>query len=123
MRRCSSSAEQELKARKSQIDELVDDLLLSPDTALLSTHPRTASSNPDFQAWLTAIWRELSRAVIDNLAQTLSKTREAVDRVTLVFGSTRSADPAMQARIQDLLASRFTEFPGAARSGSSLPKW
>ena len=106
MRRCSSSAEQELKARKSQI--VVDDLLLSPDTALLSTHPRTASSNPDFQAWLTAIWRELSRAVIDNLAQTLSKTREAVDRVTLVFGSTRSADPAMQARIQDLLASRFT---------------
>ena len=89
---------------KGALTHLVDDLLYSPEhrTAINASKNRILE-HPDFQAWLTAIWRELSRTVVNDLAQPQSKTREAVDRATLVLGSTLSSDPAMQAQIQDLL--------------------
>jgi uncharacterized membrane-anchored protein YjiN (DUF445 family) len=89
---------------KTTLTRFVDDLLHSPEygTAIDASKNRILD-HPDFQAWLTAIWRELSRSIGDDLVQPQSKTREAVDRVTLVLGGALSSDPAMQAQIQDLL--------------------
>jgi uncharacterized membrane-anchored protein YjiN (DUF445 family) len=89
---------------KAALTRLVDDLLHSPEhRTTINASKKRILEHPDFQAWLTAIWREFSRTVVDDLAQPQSKTHEAVDRAMLVLGSTLSSDPAMQAQIQDLL--------------------
>jgi len=89
---------------KTALTHLVDDLLHSPEhRAAINASKHRILEHPDFQAWLAAIWRVLSRTVVDDLAQPQSKTRQALERVTLALGSTLSSDAAMQAQIEGLL--------------------
>ena len=89
---------------RTALTRLVGDLLNSPEQrAEINASKNRILNHPDFQAWLAAIWRELSRTLVDDLAQPQSKTRAALERVTLVLGSALSSDRAMQAQIESLL--------------------
>ena len=89
---------------KAALSALVDDLLNSPQqrAEIDASKNRILASN-EFQDWLAAIWRELSRTVLDDLAQRDSKTRTAIARATMVLGQALAADEAMQAQIEMLL--------------------
>jgi uncharacterized membrane-anchored protein YjiN (DUF445 family) len=54
---------------------------------------------PQVQAWLLAVWDELRRIVLEDLASPASRTREALHAGLLSLGRTLDADPAMQQRI------------------------
>jgi len=54
---------------------------------------------PEVQAWLGAVWDELRRIVLEDLAAPASRTRAAMAAGLLSFGRTLAADPAMQQRI------------------------
>jgi uncharacterized membrane-anchored protein YjiN (DUF445 family) len=89
---------------KAALSALVDDLLNSPaQRAEIDASKNRILNSSEFQAWLAAIWRELSRTVLDDLAQPDSKTHTAIARATMVLGQALAADPAMQAQIELLL--------------------
>ncbi|HZT50403.1 MAG TPA: DUF445 domain-containing protein [Stellaceae bacterium] len=54
---------------------------------------------PEVQAWLGAVWDELRRIVLADLAAPASRTRAALETGLASFGRTLAADPAMQQRI------------------------
>jgi uncharacterized membrane-anchored protein YjiN (DUF445 family) len=89
---------------KAALTRLIGDLLHSSEQrAAINASKDRILEHPDFQAWLTAIGRELSRTVVDDLTQPQSRTRQALERLTLVLGSALSCDRAMQAHIENLL--------------------
>jgi len=89
---------------KAALAALVDDLLNSPEQrAEIDASKNRILNSSEFQDWLAAIWRELSRTVLDDLAQRDSKTRTAIARATIVLGGALAADEAMQAQIELLL--------------------
>jgi len=57
----------------------------------------------EFQAWLGSIWRELSRTVLDDLAQPQPRTRTAIEKATITLGTALSFDRAVQAQIESLI--------------------
>jgi uncharacterized membrane-anchored protein YjiN (DUF445 family) len=89
---------------KAALSALVDDLLNSPEQrAEIDASKNRILASSEFQDWLAAIWRELSRTVLDDLAQHDSKTRTAIARATMVLGHALAADEAMQAQVELLL--------------------
>ena len=57
------------------------------------------SRSTEVQAWLGAIWDELRRIVLDDLAAPHSRTRAALAAGLASLGRTLAADPAMQQRL------------------------
>jgi uncharacterized membrane-anchored protein YjiN (DUF445 family) len=53
----------------------------------------------EVQDWLAAVWDELRRIVLDDLAAPASRTRAALTQGLASLGRTLSADPEMQLRI------------------------
>lgn len=89
---------------KAALEALVDDLLNSPQQrAEINASKDRILDSSEFQDWLAAIWRELSRTILDDLAQHDSRMRTAIARATIVLGGALAADEAMQAQLEMLL--------------------
>jgi uncharacterized membrane-anchored protein YjiN (DUF445 family) len=59
--------------------------------------------HPEVQAWITSVWRELSRIVVDDLSRPNSTARKAMEKAVNSIGKALASDPATQARLDDLL--------------------
>lgn len=59
---------------------------------------------PEVHDWLVALWDELRRIVLDDVAAPRSRTREALAAAALSFGRTLAADAAMQQRLDGMTA-------------------
>jgi uncharacterized membrane-anchored protein YjiN (DUF445 family) len=87
-------------AFRRRLETLAHDLLQSPaHRERLDTLKNQLLEQPEIKIWLAAIWDTLRNTVIDDLALTNSKTREAVGHAVLSFGRALAGDPAMRARI------------------------
>jgi len=97
----SSDARQKFK---SALSSLIDELLRSPkQRAEINAAKNRILDHPEFQAWLGAIWRRSSRALLTDLAQPDSETRAGLERAILLFARALQSDPAMQRHMDHLL--------------------
>jgi uncharacterized membrane-anchored protein YjiN (DUF445 family) len=81
-------------------ERMAERLIASPEwrQRIAETKDRLLEQ-PQVQAWLLAVWDELRRIVLEDLASPASRTREALHAGLLSLGRTLDADPAMQQRI------------------------
>ena len=101
LRDANSDARRRFKAALARLSE---DLLHSPaQRDAINQSKNRILESPEFQAWLGSIWRELSRTVLDDLAQAEPRTRTAIEKATMTLGSALASDRAMQAQIETLI--------------------
>jgi uncharacterized membrane-anchored protein YjiN (DUF445 family) len=89
---------------KAALADLVKELLHSPkQRAEMNAAKNRILDHPEFQAWLAAIWRRSSQALLEDLAKPDSETRAGLERAILLFARALQADDAMQRHIDVLL--------------------
>jgi uncharacterized membrane-anchored protein YjiN (DUF445 family) len=89
---------------KTSLTDLVNELLKSPNQrAEINAAKNRILDHPEFQAWLGAIWRRSSGALLEDLAKPDSETRAGLERAILLFARALEADEAMQRHIDVLL--------------------
>jgi len=89
---------------RAALARLIHELLHSPaQREAINESKNRILESPEFQAWLGSIWRELSRMVLDDLAEPEPKTRTAIEKATLSLGTALANDAAMQAQIESFI--------------------
>ena len=92
------------KKFKAALSGLVEELLSSPkQRSEINDAKNRILDHPDFHAWLGAVWRKSSQALLDDLAQPESETRAGLERAILLFARALQSDEAMQHHIDVLL--------------------
>jgi uncharacterized membrane-anchored protein YjiN (DUF445 family) len=101
MRDPKSDARQKFK---TALSGLVDELLKSPkQREEINAAKNRILDHPEFQAWLGAIWRRSSQALLADLAKPDSETRAGLERAIHLFARALQQDEAMQRQIDRLL--------------------
>jgi uncharacterized membrane-anchored protein YjiN (DUF445 family) len=97
--------ESEARGRfRAAVETLAADLVHSPElSARVAEMKDRLLAQDEVQAWLAAIWDELRRIVLADLAAENSRTRAALKTALTSFGRTLAADRVMQARIHAAL--------------------
>jgi uncharacterized membrane-anchored protein YjiN (DUF445 family) len=91
------------KLRES-FSTLVEDMMHSPaQRHQLNAIKNRLLDNPDVQAWMSSVGRDLTDIMIKEAASSRPNTRAALERVVASFGSALAADKAMQAKIDGFL--------------------
>jgi uncharacterized membrane-anchored protein YjiN (DUF445 family) len=89
---------------KTALSGLVDELLKSTkQREEINAAKNRILDHPEFQAWLGAIWRRSSQALLADLAQPDSETRAGLERAIHLFARALQSDQAMQRHIDNLL--------------------
>jgi uncharacterized membrane-anchored protein YjiN (DUF445 family) len=89
---------------KGALSGLVDELLKSPKQRQeINAAKNRILDHPEFQAWLGAIWRRSSQALLTDLEKPESETRAGLERAIHLFARALQADEAMQRHIDNLL--------------------
>ncbi|MGH1570942.1 DUF445 domain-containing protein [Methylobacterium sp. P31] len=85
---------------RSALTGLIDDLMHSPQRREELNEARDRLlQHPDVQAWLNAIWTELSEALAADAVDPSSGTRAALEKTIHSVGTALAADENMQAKI------------------------
>ena len=99
--------EEESDARlqfRQAVSGLVDELLTSPEQReKINEAKNRLLEHPDVQAWLAAVWTDLSQATLHDLAQPNSKTRTGIEKALLAVGHAVGSDPMMQKHIDSAI--------------------
>ena len=89
---------------KAALSGLIDELLGSPKQRHeINEAKNRILDHPEFQAWLSSVWRKSSQALLDDLADPESQTRAGLERGILLFALALQADAVMQRHIDVLL--------------------
>jgi len=85
---------------RAGVEGLARDFVQSPEwRRRIAEMKERLLEQSEVQAWLAAIWDDVRRIVIDDLASPASRTREAMAAGLASLGRTLAADPAMQQRL------------------------
>lgn len=92
-----------LKFREA-LRRLIDDLINSPaQREQINAFKNRLMEHPELQAWISAVWHETSRVMLEDLSRPNSKTRDAVERICLLVGRALATDETMLKHIDALL--------------------
>ncbi len=87
---------------RATLDDTAAKLVASPDwRARVKEVKDRLLERPEMQAWLGAVWDDLRRIVVDDLALPRSRTRQALRTAMLSLGRTLAADASMRTRIDE----------------------
>jgi uncharacterized membrane-anchored protein YjiN (DUF445 family) len=101
LRQPDGKAREELR---QAVAGLAQNLVVSPEQRQRFNEAKDRLlDHPEVQAWLARIWDDLRQIVVDDLASTTSRTRDAVYTGVLSFGRTLAADRHMQTRLETML--------------------
>lgn len=85
----------------------IADLIRSPERRMELNEARNRLlQHPEVQAWLNAVWGELSKGLRADAASPTSRTRAVLEKAIVSLGEALAADESMQERI-DQYAERF----------------
>lgn len=89
---------------RAALAELIEDLKHSPERqAELNAARDRVLQHPEMQAWLNAVWTDLSEALRRDAADPQSRIGLMLERALLSLGRALAADPAIQERIEQTL--------------------
>lgn len=89
---------------RAALAELIEELKHSPERrAELNAARDRLLEHPEVQAWLSAVWTELSEALQRDAATPESRIGVMLERALLSLGHALAADPAIQERIEQTL--------------------
>lgn len=86
------------------LSHLIDELINSPEQReQINASKNRILDHPDIQAWIAAVWHEVSRLTLEDLARPTSRTRAAMERASMLIGRALASDEAMLKHIDSFL--------------------
>lgn len=83
--------------------QMSEDLVASPERrSRLDAFVRGALSDPDFKAWMHAIWRSFTQAAIRDVEHPSTATRGVVEKIVASISNSFANDPALVSRVDGL---------------------